>query len=298
MHHSAPRFIGSWVNNPKLFPLVFVVIPVVLLVAALLVRGPLEQILPLGDPHEALYADFFPHWLLIGFYSSFTGLAFVGCLVGIARFWKGMKAADAATGRAPVLGLVSSIVIAAKSILLHDRFGKCGAQAKRRSSHLLAFYGFIVLFIVTVWATIDLYLMPLLGVHSLYPFGLLHPMKILANIGGVFLVVGCVKAISDRRADKDGSSANTAFDWTFVWLLLLVGVTGFVTEALRFMIDTAAQGRAALAAYTIYFVHLVLVFGLLVYLPYSKFAHLIYRTVALVYAEHTGRTNGKALVKA
>jgi quinone-modifying oxidoreductase subunit QmoC len=77
-------------------------------------------------------------------------------------------------------------------------------------------------------------------------------------------------------------------------LLLLVGITGLLTEVIRLIAEPAGVAALKYTAYTIYFAHLVLVFDLLVYLPYSKFAHIVYRTVAMVYAEHTGRSEGKA----
>ncbi len=292
-HFAVPRFLGSWVNQLKFLPLMLLA-PVVLLALALAVRGPVEEMLSL-EGHRGFYAGFFPHWLLIGFFSFFTGLAFLGAAVGVVRFWRAMKAADELSGRTmPATGILSGIIRTVKSIFSHDRFGKCESQGSRRLAHLAAFYGFLALFVVTVWALIDLYALPVLfKIGPYYPFGLLHPMKILANVGCAVLIFGCVRAIADRMAGKEEAGASTAFDWIFVGLLLGVAVTGLLSEILRFAADpgeiVAERTAPQLTAFAVYFVHLVLVFDLLVYLPYSKFAHVLYRTVALVYAEHSGR---------
>ncbi len=290
-HYAVPRVLSTWVNDVRLLP-VLLVVTAGLLGGALLARGPVESVLGVTE-HHGFYAEFFPHWLLNTFFPFFTGLAALVAVLGIVRFWKAMKAADANSGLGgPATGVVPSLIRTVKAVLTHARFSKCGAQASRRWAHLTAFYGFLALFVVTIWAVVDIYVNPALGIDSLYPFNLLHPMKVLANVGGVLLIYGCTKAIIDRRRSGAASETSTAFDWVFVWLLLAVGITGFANEVFRFTIDTTAQSAAVTAAYATYFVHLVLVFQLLVYLPYSKFAHILYRTVAMVYAEHTGRNNG------
>ncbi|MFO7892697.1 MAG: quinone-interacting membrane-bound oxidoreductase complex subunit QmoC [Longimicrobiales bacterium] len=290
-HFAFPKAVARWVSSVRATPVMLILLPALLLAAALLVRDPLANALGLHGGHEAFYAQFFPHWLLIGFYTGFTLLAFAGLAVGLVRFWKGMRAHDEALGRpAPDRAFMPSLLEALGDIFMHRRFGDCGDQKQRRTSHLLAFYGFLALFVVTVWAVVDLYVMPGLGVESLYPFDLSHPMKILANIGGVILVVGTGKAIWDRiSAPEDGKHQSTAFDWIFVWLLFWVGVTGFATQAFRFTVTPETMGAYEYVAYAVYFTHLVLVFGLLVYLPYSKFAHMWYRTLAMTYAGMTGR---------
>jgi quinone-modifying oxidoreductase subunit QmoC len=59
-------------------------------------------------------------------------------------------------------------------------------------------------------------------------------------------------------------------------------LTGFATELLHFL-------RMEPLRYVAYSVHLVAVFVLSWMLPYSKLAHVVYRTLALVYSESTGR---------
>jgi len=287
-HYAVPKFLARWVNSAKLQP-PLMALTAALLALALVARGPVERALGFGEPH-GFYAEFFPHWLLIGFFAFFSILAMVVAILGIVRFWRAMRAADGRAGAPPpTVGIVKSVIRTVKSILLHDKFAKCSARASRRVSHLAAFYGFLALYIVTIWAVLDLYVLPSFGVASLYPFELSHPMKVLANLGGLLLLFGVVKVISDRMRSAEDDQTSTAFDWMFVWLLLGVAVTGFAIEILRFAIEPATQSAAVTIAYAIYFVHLVLVFQLLIYLPYSKFAHLLYRTIAMVYVEHTGR---------
>jgi quinone-modifying oxidoreductase subunit QmoC len=290
--------MATWLSQMKTLPLMFL-IAALLVGLGLAIRGPLEAVLPLAEPHHEFYADFFPHWLLILYFNTITGLAILAVVIGAVRFWKAMKEFDAESGNgAPSVGLVPATISVLKSILVHDRFGKCTSHASRRIAHLAAFYGFVALFVVTVWAVLDLYVNPLLGIDSMYPFGLLHPMKLLANVGAVLLIYGCVKAIRDRLSKGDEAPISSTFDWTFVWLLLFVGVSGVITEILRFVGEPADVAWLTTTAYTVYFMHLVGVVGLLVYLPYSKFAHIVYRTVAMIYAEQTGRnvSDSKSLV--
>jgi quinone-modifying oxidoreductase subunit QmoC len=295
-HYAVPGFLGRWIGRGSIVPLLL--LPVVLLALALVLR---DQLWASGGGvltylnHEGFYSDLFPHWLLIGFYTFFWGLAMIGGIAGIVRFWRAMKAADRGAGLdAPSTGAISSWVRTIKSILVHDKFSTCTSQASRKTAHLGAFYGFVALFVVTVWAVVALYLInPLIPGHDrdlIYPFAIWNPWKILANLGGIALVIGSVLAIRDRRNGKKDAPASSSFDWLFLGLLLIVGTTGLLTEIFRYVAEPGGAEGLKFAAYSVYFVHLVAVFDLLVYLPYSKLAHVLYRTVALVYAEHSGRS--------
>ena len=115
------------------------------------------------------------------------------------------------------------------------------------------------------------------GFGYLTPWPLWHPVKILGYGSGAAVLVACAVFGYRRLADKENAGKSTYSDWLFLSVLFMTTLTGFLSSWLRL-------AGAAAPAYWIYFIHLVLVFFLLVYIPYSKFAHLVYRSAAMLYA--------------
>ena len=284
-HYAIPRFLGRWVSQPHCIPLLLG-IPAALLTAALAVREPIENALGISRHADKsivyAYSSLFPHWMLNTFFAFFSVLALLAVVGGVAGFWRAMKAA-APRDRIirPAKALIPSIGATLKSIVTHDKFALCTKSRPRQVSHLCVFYGFAALTLVTIWVITARY-NPLIQGDFIYPFGFWNPWKVLANLGGLSLVVGCLLMIHDRMRDSGRLDGGSYFDWSLLAILLLVAITGFITEVLHYL-------RLEPHRHIAYFMHLIFVFVVLIYLPYSKLAHLAYRGAAMVFAEHIGR---------
>jgi quinone-modifying oxidoreductase subunit QmoC len=212
--------------------------------------------------------------------------AAASAFVGIKRLWSGMKSQ---AGEMKSTGnLVGDIISSVTTILAHSKFADCNVNRMRQWGHMLLFYSFAGLAVVTTWAIVYLYGFELLGIQ---PFGPFHfgespypnsdPVKILALISSIAFAAGVVILLLNRFAKAGKAGMGSYFDWIFLLIVIGVGATGMLSWALR-LADMSA-------GYLVYYFHLVFVWSLFAYAPYSKFAHLFYRTTAMVFARHSGR---------
>ena len=139
----------------------------------------------------------------------------------------------------------------------------------RRWFHHLVFYGFLLDFASTsVAAFYDHFL----AWQAPYPYFSLP--VVLGTVGGIGLLIGTGGMLYLKwRSDRDPAAEPMLnMDIAFLALLFLTSLTGLLLLALR---ETAAMG-------TLLVVHLALVAGLFITMPYGKFAHVVYRYAALV----------------
>ena len=200
--------------------------------------------------------------------------------MGLKRFLGDMHANALAEGRVnqekidPV-GFVQSLVKIVPTIFKHDKFNECTTNRERSTSHMMVLFSFIGLFIVTNAFFIAEWVLHIEG-----PYSQINPVKWLGNIAGIALIVGGLLLLKSRLAKTDGKSSY--WDWYLIGLVLTLGITGMGTQLLRLagFYDTMA---------IVYFLHLIAIWILFAFTPFSKLAHLVYRTVAMAYAEYSNR---------
>lgn len=276
--YAAPKAIGKAVNNPKMLPLLMG-IPVVIFLVLGLITGLLDFSPPLGE-HGISHSMFFSTWLVDMIFVPLAGWVVIVFAMGLKRFINDIHENAVLEGKTDkqeldYVGLIKALFRVIPTILKQDKFSECSENKDRDLAHWMVFLSFIGLFIVT-----NVFFVALYGLQLHGPYSQLNPVKWLANISGVALVVGGILMIKNRLSKTDQTSVYK--DWYLLGLVLGLGLTGMLTEMTRL------AGMAGVT-YAMYFVHLVFVFNLFAFLPFSKLAHLVYRTVAMAYNEWSGR---------
>ncbi len=104
------------------------------------------------------------------------------------------------------------------------------------------------------------------------------PARILGTIGGILLVYGASLALVYRRNKITKAYAETKLaDWVFLLFLWIAGITGFWLEIAVTFNSVMYFNHIVLLIHTIISMELVLLFA------FSKFAHAVYRPLALFY---------------
>ncbi|MBE0646736.1 MAG: quinone-interacting membrane-bound oxidoreductase complex subunit QmoC [Bacteroidales bacterium] len=265
-HYARPSFFWSLANKPAWLPIA-VLFPTIIISLILFLAGTFA--IPEG---EVNYAAFFPHAWLNSSFTLITLLAYGMAAVGFVRFWNDLKAAF--PERKPTIGFWRSLWQVKGDMLLHNRFGECTAQRSRKVAHLLVFYGFVLLLLVTAYAIVA-------AITHNYPLTRFNPFKIVGNIAALMLTIGLCIMLINRLKKSDIYGNSNYSDWLLLISMFLLTISGIVVQTARFL-DWGW-------AYYLYFFHLVCVWFVIIYLPYTKFAHMVYRVLALTFANSIGR---------
>jgi quinone-modifying oxidoreductase subunit QmoC len=283
-HVSMVPLFAKIASDPKFIWLLFA-IPMVLFYMIMPYKS--FSGVPRNAEGEMAYHFFMPVFPHIDVTFTLTAIfAVISAFVGIRRLWSGMKAQ---AGEMKSSGsLVGDITSSLTTILAHSKFADCSVNKLRQWGHMLLFYSFIGLTLTTMWAVGYLYGHELLGIQAFGPFHfgespypMSDPVKMLALASSIAFTLGIGILLFNRFAKAGKAGMGSYFDWIFLLIVVGVGVTGMLSWWLR--VQDMSVG------YIVYYFHLVFIWSLFAYAPYSKFAHLFYRTTAMVFSLRSGR---------
>jgi citrate/tricarballylate utilization protein len=267
-----PGFLSRWLGRtgPAL-TLAILGLPMVFLIGALLFTDPAVFFSAHSVAEGSFYA-IVPHTVMVSSFGLVGVCVLLALAVGFAAFWR-----DVGEGRGTLFSLPALSRAAWDALRLRYLNGggegcaypeEIPSQARRRFHHL-TFYGFALCFAAT---TVAAFYHNVLGWEAPYPFWSVPVL--LGSVGGVGLLVGPVGLLWLKldRNPETADQGQTSMDVAFLVLLFLTSLTGMLLLVLR---ETAAMSITLV-------VHLGIVMGLFLTLPYGKFVHGFYRFGALV----------------
>ena len=222
---------------------------------------------------SAKAGDFYkvmPHGAMVAVFGAAALYAILAFILSLRAFWRDI-AGDEAVGLAAIARAVADT---AALTYLHGGGAGCSSESsepspRRRIFHHFTFYGFLLCFAATCVGTIYHYAF---GWEA--PYSIVSLPVLLGSVGGIGLLVGPsgLFVLSRQRDPALMDGPRKGMDTAFMHMLTLSSLTGFLLLILR---DAPAMGMLLA-------VHLGVVLGLFLNLPYGKFVHALYRFLALV----------------
>lgn len=283
-----PSIIGQWMSSAKGLPFLIGIPAILYLIIWIIRASVMGSAFPLKDG-KVVYGHLFPELFCIDpIFVPLVTLVVITFFLGVKKLY----ASFAPEGSVTMIGgkpkpWLRCLADAVGEILAHSKFESCGDDTRNRKiGHFMVFYAFVCLFIVTSFVAAGFWLgmiftgHPYHGLHT--PLDVMNPVKILAIIGMILLLSGLTILTARRINLEDKKTSSSFYDWYLLGVIWAVAVTGTLSLLLRW-------ANVAQLAYPAYYLHLISIFMLFGYLPWSKLGHLVYRLAALTYVKRMGR---------
>ena len=247
-------------------------------------------------PGKIVFDTLFIDWRIMAITAIISIILFiVGMYIQLDKWGRGIpEGATKPYGAFGALKMIISSIFSkglghALEVLVLDVLFQRRTYRRRKLEwlmHILIFWGWIGLLILTIVAAAAEFIGPLvLGKGSEFFIMWWNYLEIPNDIFGYMLVLGIVIAIARRlfSSAKDVQARNADIDWILIIGLLIVVITGFYAQTIR---EADNIQRAEISDYikdnpgffnnfTVMFHEIFTLLFCVAYLPFSKYFHMI-----------------------